>query len=72
MLGYYTSFCVKHSSFLSLQREVGVKLVSCCPQMLQNFRIERQNKVKVKSKFELILVPDKPIVLTIRPLSSGQ
>ncbi|XP_031418898.1 cholesterol side-chain cleavage enzyme, mitochondrial [Clupea harengus] len=40
--------------------------------MLQNFRIERQNKVKVKSKFELILVPDKPIVLTIRPLSSGQ
>ncbi|KAL2093246.1 hypothetical protein ACEWY4_010558 [Coilia grayii] len=40
--------------------------------MLENFRIERQNKVKVRSTFELILVPDKPIVLTIRPLTSSQ
>ncbi|XP_041966201.1 cholesterol side-chain cleavage enzyme, mitochondrial-like [Alosa sapidissima] len=40
--------------------------------MLENFRIEKQNKVKVQSTFELILVPERPIVLTIRPLNSTQ
>ncbi|KAG7473374.1 hypothetical protein MATL_G00095130 [Megalops atlanticus] len=37
--------------------------------MLENFRFERQRQVEVRSTFELILLPEKPILLTIKPLS---
>ncbi|PWA30505.1 hypothetical protein CCH79_00015277, partial [Gambusia affinis] len=36
--------------------------------MLENFRFEKQRNVEVQSMFELILVPDKPIILTLKPL----
>ncbi|MBN3307820.1 CP11A protein, partial [Amia calva] len=36
--------------------------------MLENFRIEKQRQVEVRSTFELILLPEKPILLTLRPL----
>ncbi|KAG2471330.1 cholesterol side-chain cleavage enzyme, mitochondrial [Polypterus senegalus] len=36
--------------------------------ILRNFRIEKQRYVDVKSTFELILIPEKPILLTLRPL----
>uniref|UniRef100_A0AAY4DDU1 Cholesterol side-chain cleavage enzyme, mitochondrial n=1 Tax=Denticeps clupeoides TaxID=299321 RepID=A0AAY4DDU1_9TELE len=39
--------------------------------MLENFRIEKQRTVEVRSTFELILLPEKPIILTIKPLSSS-
>ncbi|KAL4658708.1 cholesterol side-chain cleavage enzyme, mitochondrial isoform X1 [Arapaima gigas] len=36
--------------------------------MLENFRIEKQRQLEVRSTFELILMPEKPILLTLRPL----
>nr|XP_015198939.1 PREDICTED: cholesterol side-chain cleavage enzyme, mitochondrial [Lepisosteus oculatus] len=36
--------------------------------MLENFKIEKQRQVDIRSTFELILLPEKPIVLTLRPL----
>ncbi|XP_051917356.1 cholesterol side-chain cleavage enzyme, mitochondrial [Hippocampus zosterae] len=39
--------------------------------MLENFRVERQLHVNVQSTFELILVPDKPIILTLKPLHTS-
>lgn len=41
-------------------------------QMLENFRVEKQRHVEVQSTFELILLPEKPITLTLKPLSSGR
>ncbi|TSM52278.1 Cholesterol side-chain cleavage enzyme, mitochondrial [Bagarius yarrelli] len=40
--------------------------------MLENFKIEKQRQLEVRSKFELILVPEKPILLTIKPLHSSK
>ncbi|XP_691817.1 cholesterol side-chain cleavage enzyme, mitochondrial [Danio rerio] len=40
--------------------------------MLENFRIEKQRQMEVKSMFELILLPEKPIMLTIKPLNSSR
>uniref|UniRef100_A0A8B9JNT0 Cholesterol side-chain cleavage enzyme, mitochondrial n=1 Tax=Astyanax mexicanus TaxID=7994 RepID=A0A8B9JNT0_ASTMX len=40
--------------------------------MLENFRIEKERKMEARSKFELILIPDKPIMLTIKPLHSSR
>lgn len=37
-------------------------------QILENFKIETKRAVEVGTKFDLILVPDKPIYLTLRPL----
>uniref|UniRef100_A0A4W4DVD0 Cholesterol side-chain cleavage enzyme, mitochondrial n=1 Tax=Electrophorus electricus TaxID=8005 RepID=A0A4W4DVD0_ELEEL len=39
--------------------------------MLENFRIQKQRQVEVRSTFELILLPKKPILLTIKPLHSS-
>lgn len=36
--------------------------------MLENFRIESQQLSDVGTKFNLILMPEKPIILTFRPL----
>ncbi|XP_062440030.1 cholesterol side-chain cleavage enzyme, mitochondrial [Rhea pennata] len=36
--------------------------------MLENFKIETKRAVEVGTKFDLILIPDKPIHLTLRPL----
>ncbi|XP_069564818.1 cholesterol side-chain cleavage enzyme, mitochondrial isoform X1 [Brachyistius frenatus] len=38
--------------------------------MLENFRVEKQRHVEVQSTFELILLPDKPIILTLKPLQT--
>ncbi|XP_071752572.2 cholesterol side-chain cleavage enzyme, mitochondrial [Centroberyx gerrardi] len=40
--------------------------------MLENFRVEKQRHVEVQSTFELILLPEKPIVLTVKPLQSSR
>ncbi|XP_067090006.1 LOW QUALITY PROTEIN: cholesterol side-chain cleavage enzyme, mitochondrial [Osmerus mordax] len=40
--------------------------------MLENFRVEKQRQVEVQSTFELILLPEKPILLTLKPLHSTQ
>ncbi|KAM7414630.1 hypothetical protein PAMA_019446 [Pampus argenteus] len=40
--------------------------------MLENFRVEKQRHVEVQSTFELILLPDKPIILTLKPLHSSR
>ncbi|KAF7663276.1 hypothetical protein LDENG_00215020 [Lucifuga dentata] len=40
--------------------------------MLENFRVEKQRHAAAKSTFELILLPDKPIILTLKPLQSSQ
>lgn len=37
-------------------------------QILENFKIETMRAVEVGTKFDLILIPDKPIYLTLRPL----
>jgi len=39
-------------------------------QILENFKIETMRAVEVGTKFDLILIPDKPIYLTLRPLGS--
>ncbi|KAL0968898.1 hypothetical protein UPYG_G00273340 [Umbra pygmaea] len=39
--------------------------------MLENFRVEKQRQMEVRSTFELILLPEKPILLTIKPLHSS-
>ncbi|XP_061078481.1 cholesterol side-chain cleavage enzyme, mitochondrial-like isoform X1 [Conger conger] len=36
--------------------------------MLEKFKIENQGEVDMRSTFALIIIPEKPIVLTIRPL----
>ncbi|KAJ8344482.1 hypothetical protein SKAU_G00318110 [Synaphobranchus kaupii] len=36
--------------------------------MLEKFKIENQEQVDMRSTFELIILPEKPIVLTMRPL----
>uniref|UniRef100_A0A672V559 Cholesterol side-chain cleavage enzyme, mitochondrial n=1 Tax=Strigops habroptila TaxID=2489341 RepID=A0A672V559_STRHB len=41
-------------------------------QILENFKIETMRAVEVGTKFDLILIPDKPIYLTLRPLISPQ
>ena len=41
-------------------------------QMLENFRVEKQRHVEVQSTFELILLPEKPIILTLKPLHASQ
>ena len=41
-------------------------------QMLENFRVEKQRHVEVQSTFELILLPDKPIILTLKPLDTAR
>lgn len=41
-------------------------------QMLENFKVEKQRHVEVQSTFELILLPEKPITLTLKPLSAGR
>ncbi|XP_075288208.1 cholesterol side-chain cleavage enzyme, mitochondrial isoform X3 [Opisthocomus hoazin] len=38
--------------------------------ILENFKIETMRAVEVGTKFDLILIPDKPIYLTLRPLGS--
>lgn len=43
-----------------------------CLQMLENFRVEKQRHVEVQSTFELILLPEKPIMLTLKPLQAPQ
>uniref|UniRef100_A0A667Y9F1 Cholesterol side-chain cleavage enzyme, mitochondrial n=1 Tax=Myripristis murdjan TaxID=586833 RepID=A0A667Y9F1_9TELE len=40
--------------------------------MLENFRVEKQRQVEVQSTFELILLPEKPILLTLKPLQSNR
>ncbi|KAM9640073.1 cholesterol side-chain cleavage enzyme, mitochondrial isoform 2-T2 [Morphnus guianensis] len=45
-------------------------LFSLPPQILENFKIETMRAVEVGTKFDLILIPDKPIYLTLRPLES--
>ncbi|ROL46622.1 Cholesterol side-chain cleavage enzyme, mitochondrial [Anabarilius grahami] len=40
--------------------------------MLENFRFEKQRQVEIRSTFELILLPEKPIMLTIKPLNAGR
>ncbi|RXN20161.1 cholesterol side-chain cleavage mitochondrial [Labeo rohita] len=40
--------------------------------MLENFRFEKKRQVEVRSTFELILLPEKPIMLTIKPLNSSR
>ncbi|XP_054633297.1 cholesterol side-chain cleavage enzyme, mitochondrial [Dunckerocampus dactyliophorus] len=40
--------------------------------MLENFRVEKQRHADVQSTFELILLPDKPILLTLKPLHSSR
>ncbi|KAM4618358.1 cholesterol side-chain cleavage enzyme, mitochondrial [Polymixia lowei] len=40
--------------------------------MLENFRVEKQRQVEVRSTFELILLPERPILLTLKPLQSSQ
>ncbi|XP_022610002.1 cholesterol side-chain cleavage enzyme, mitochondrial [Seriola dumerili] len=40
--------------------------------MLENFRVEKQRYVEVQSTFELILLPEKPIILTLKPLQTSQ
>ncbi|XP_009986674.1 PREDICTED: cholesterol side-chain cleavage enzyme, mitochondrial, partial [Tauraco erythrolophus] len=37
-------------------------------QILENFKIETMRAVEIGTKFELILIPDQPIYLTLRPL----
>ncbi|XP_024138286.1 cholesterol side-chain cleavage enzyme, mitochondrial [Oryzias melastigma] len=39
--------------------------------MLENFRVEKQRHIEVQSTFELILLPDKPIILTLKPLQAS-
>ncbi|TRY55776.1 hypothetical protein DNTS_025632 [Danionella cerebrum] len=39
--------------------------------MLENFRFEKQRQLEVKSTFELILLPEKPIMLTIIPIDGN-
>lgn len=41
-------------------------------QMLENFKVEKMRHVEVQSTFELILLPEKPITLTLKPLSGGR
>lgn len=41
-------------------------------QMLENFRVEKQRNVEARSTFELILLPDKPIILTLKPLQANR
>uniref|UniRef100_A0A8C5B908 Cholesterol side-chain cleavage enzyme, mitochondrial n=2 Tax=Gadus morhua TaxID=8049 RepID=A0A8C5B908_GADMO len=36
--------------------------------MLENFRVEKQRHVEVRSTFQLIVLPETPIILTIKPL----
>ncbi|XP_040458361.1 cholesterol side-chain cleavage enzyme, mitochondrial isoform X1 [Falco naumanni] len=43
-------------------------LFSPTSQILENFKIETMRAVEVGTKFDLILIPDKPIYLTLRPL----
>ncbi|XP_053128670.1 cholesterol side-chain cleavage enzyme, mitochondrial [Hemicordylus capensis] len=38
--------------------------------ILENFRIETKRGVDIGTTFDLILIPDKPIYLTLRPLDS--
>ncbi|XP_019333311.1 cholesterol side-chain cleavage enzyme, mitochondrial isoform X2 [Alligator mississippiensis] len=38
--------------------------------MLENFKIETKRGLEIGTKFDLILIPDKPIYLTLRPLSA--
>ncbi|KAM6960618.1 cholesterol side-chain cleavage enzyme, mitochondrial-like [Aplochiton taeniatus] len=38
--------------------------------MLENFRVEKQRQLEVQSTFELILLPEKPILLTLKPVQS--
>lgn len=45
-------------------------LFSLPPEILENFKIETMRAVEVGTKFDLILIPDKPIYLTLRPLES--
>lgn len=40
--------------------------------MLENFRVEKQRNVEVQSTFELILLPEKPIILTLKPLQTSR
>ncbi|XP_075996541.1 cholesterol side-chain cleavage enzyme, mitochondrial-like [Genypterus blacodes] len=40
--------------------------------MLENFKVEKQRHVEVRSTFELILLPEKPIILTLKPLQSSR
>ncbi|KAK6317667.1 hypothetical protein J4Q44_G00109580 [Coregonus suidteri] len=40
--------------------------------MLENFRVDKQRQVEVHSTFELILLPEKPILLTLTPLHSSR
>ncbi|XP_056307241.1 cholesterol side-chain cleavage enzyme, mitochondrial-like [Danio aesculapii] len=40
--------------------------------MLENFRFEKQKQIEVGSKFELLLMPEKPIMLTIKPLNGSR
>ncbi|XP_035012992.2 cholesterol side-chain cleavage enzyme, mitochondrial [Hippoglossus stenolepis] len=40
--------------------------------MLENFRVEKQRHVDVQSTFELIIVPEKPIILTLKPLQTSR
>ncbi|XP_068595935.1 cholesterol side-chain cleavage enzyme, mitochondrial [Brachionichthys hirsutus] len=40
--------------------------------MLENFRVEKQRHVEVQSTFELIVLPEKPIILTLKPWDSGR
>uniref|UniRef100_H3AS27 Cholesterol side-chain cleavage enzyme, mitochondrial n=1 Tax=Latimeria chalumnae TaxID=7897 RepID=H3AS27_LATCH len=39
--------------------------------ILQNFKIETNRLADVKTTFDLILVPEKPIILTLRPLKGS-
>ncbi|XP_037539611.1 stomatin-like protein 1 [Nematolebias whitei] len=39
--------------------------------MLENFRVEKHHNVEARSTFELILLPDKPILLTLKPLQAN-
>ncbi|XP_020784490.2 cholesterol side-chain cleavage enzyme, mitochondrial [Boleophthalmus pectinirostris] len=40
--------------------------------MLENFKVEKQRHLEAQSTFELILVPDKPIIFTLKPLHHSQ
>ena len=58
-------------SVAHLHSTLTVCVVFCLLQMLENFRVEKQRHVEVQSTFELILLPEKPIILTLKPLHAN-
>lgn len=62
LLSYLLFSCTREKTFSYLLSS----------QMLENFKVEKLRHVEVQSTFELILLPEKPITLTLKPLSGGR